>query len=288
MVTVKLMGGLGNQMFQYACGRSLSVDLGEELYLDVSFYDRKHSLDTTPRHYELHHLNVKGNIIRRCAFSRNAIHFLEIIIKKYPYLYPRYVLEQASSYNFSAIIHQKNLYLDGYWQCEQYFLHNEDLIRQDFKINSPQSEMNEKWAEKITSSPSVCLHVRRGDYVTNTMANLMHGLSCPEYYHKAIEYISNKVEKPVFFVFSDDMIWTKKHISIPYEVHYMDHNSPAQDYEDLRLMTLCKHFIIANSSFSWWGAWLGTHRDKIIIAPNMWFNDSNLKENIVPSNWVRI
>ncbi len=96
------------------------------------------------------------------------------------------------------------------------------------------------------------------------------------------------VQNPVFFVFSDDLEWTKTNISIPYEVHYMDQNGPDEDYEDLRLMMQCKHFIIANSSFSWWGAWLGNYEDKIVVCPRLWFNDSDLKSDIIPESWVRL
>lgn len=288
MVTVKLMGGLGNQMFQYAIGRSLAHDLGEELYLDVSFYDLLPSVDTTPREYQLYYFQVHGDIVKRGVVSRCAINILKTIVRKYPFVCQKYVCERDLSYDPSLINNITHPYLDGYWQCEKYFLHNSDIIRRDFNIILPQSEINKRWAAKIVCSSSVCLHVRRGDYVTNTKANAMHGLCGLEYYHKAIAYILKIVHNPVFFVFSDDMMWTKDNLSIPGEVYYIDHNSPAQDYEDLRLMTLCKHFIIANSSFSWWGAWLGNFEDKVIIAPKKWFNQPNVMDDIVPDSWIKI
>lgn len=288
MVTVKLMGGLGNQMFQYAIGRSLSHDLGEELYLDVSFYDRRHSLDTTPRHYELYHLNVKGDVVRRGVICRILMFFLENLVKKCPFVCREYILEKKLAYNPSIINKGHNMYLDGYWQCEKYFLHNEAVIRQDFQVITLQSEANMRWNDLISCTTSVCFHVRRGDYVTNAAANSTHGLCSLAYYHEAIEYISKKVQDPVFFVFSDDMEWTKSMISFSHEVHYMDHNGPDEDYEDLRLMMQCKHFIISNSSFSWWGAWLGNNGDKIVVCPRLWFNDPNLNTDIISESWVKL
>lgn len=288
MVTVKLMGGLGNQMFQYAIGRSLAHDLGEELYLDVSFYDRRHSLDTTPRHYELYHLNVIGNVVRRGVICRILMFFLENLVKKCPFVYRKYIREKKLAYNASVINKGHNMYLDGYWQCEKYFLHNEAIIRQDFQVITLQSEANKRWSELISRTTSVCLHVRRGDYVTNAAANSTHGLCSLAYYHEAIEYISKKVQYPVFFVFSDDMEWTKSMISFSHKVYYMGHNGPDEDYEDLRLMMQCKHFIIANSSFSWWGAWLGSYEGKIVVCPKDWFNDSDMETDIICDSWVKI
>lgn len=288
MVTVKLMGGLGNQMFQYACGRSLSIDLGEELYLDISFYNRIHK-NATPRHYELDHLNVKGNVVKRGFLSRYWLYLIELLAKKFPLFFPKYIHERGTSCNLIATGKgKKNLYLDGYWQSEKYFQHHEDIIRREFQVITPQSDENKKWAMLISSTSSVCLHVRRGDYVTDSDASKVHGTRGQDYYHKAIEYISNIVENPVFFIFSDDFAWTKANISLSYEVHYMDQNGPDEDYEDLRLMMLCKHFIIANSSFSWWGAWLGKYGGKVIVCPKNWFNDPKMKTDIICDSWTKL
>jgi len=287
MVTVKLIGGLGNQMFQYAIGRSLAHDLGEKLLLDTSFYDRMHA-NATPRHYELNHLGIHGEVLQRGFFSRYWIYLQELLKKKFPLFFQHYVLEKGCNYNLLLLEKRKNLYLDGYWQCEKYFLHNQDIIRQDFQIITPQSDVNKKWAGKIANTNSVCIHVRRGDYVTDPKANQVHGTRGLDYYNKAIIYISKKVNNPVFFVFSDDFEWAKKNISCPSEVHHMDQNGPDEDYEDLRLMMSCKHFIIANSSFSWWGAWLGDYKDKIVVCPKDWFNNSDMKMDIICDSWVKI
>ena len=287
MVTIKLMGGLGNQMFQYAIGRSLAHDLGEKLILDTSFYDRIHA-NATPRHYELNHLDIQGEVLQRGFFSRYWIYIQELLEKKFPLFFQNYVLEKGGDYTPVLLKKRKNLYLDGYWQCEKYFIHNQDIIRQDFQVITPQSDVNKEWADKIANTNSVCIHVRRGDYVTDPKANQVHGTRGLDYYNKAITYISKKVNNPVFFVFSDDFEWTKKNISCPSEVHHMDQNGPDEDYEDLRLMMQCKHFIIANSSFSWWGAWLGNYKDKIVVCPKKWFNDPEKKTDIICDSWVRI
>ena len=138
-------------------------------------------------------------------------------------------------------------------------------------------------------SNSISLHVRRADYVTNPQANQFHGVSSMEYYNKAIHKIKSIISEPHFFIFSDDITWAKQNMIIDCPTTFVSHNGPDKNYDDLRLMSFCKHHIIANSSFSWWGAWLAMNKNKVVIAPTRWFNspDRNTKD-VIPENWFSI
>lgn len=296
MIIVKLMGGLGNQMFQYAFGRAVSLDKGEKLVIDKSFYDIEHE-NTTSREYELYYFNIIAESSTK-KYSGEYINqirerVLRCLARHFNILLPNYILERTLSYDVSQFKDKKgNLYFDGYWQSEKYFSHHAEQIKNDFQIRMPQSEINQKWLEKISNTCSVCLHVRRGDYVSNPNAAKCHGVLNGDdglkYYRTAISYIASKVQNPVFFLFSDDPEWVKDNLSVEYPVHYMDHNGPSEDYEDLRLMTQCKHFIIANSSFSWWGAWLSEYKDKIVVCPKQWFKDSKIETDIICDGWISL
>jgi hypothetical protein len=146
-----------------------------------------------------------------------------------------------------------------------------------------------KIAEQISRVNSVSLHVRRGDYVANLKVAAIHGLCSKEYYASAIKFISKKVERPHFFVFSDDINWVENNFKINYPCTYINQNFSNESYNDLRLMSLCQHNIIANSSFSWWGAWLNCNSEKIVIAPKKWFANSDKRcDDLIPEKWVRL
>lgn len=295
MVTVKLMGGLGNQMFQYACGRSISLDLGEKLILDTSYFQtRKQASRTgvTMWSYSLYHLNVHYDSIKNSIVRKYKMKAIEIFARRFPpfiqILFPKYVVEKDGQYIPDICKKGENLYLIGHWASEKYFKHNEDIIRHDFQVLTPQNEINRELSNKISHVNSVCLHVRRGDYVTSAVCNDLYYHCTPDYYHNAISYIAERVIDPVFFVFSDDIKWARENILTSYEVHYMDQNNSATAYEDLRLMMSCKHFIIPNSTFSWWGAWLGNFNGKIVIHPEFYFSNTEIKTEIYPDSWVRM
>lgn len=181
-------------------------------------------------------------------------------------------------------------YLVGWWQNEKYFEDIRDIILDEFTPKAAPSEANQKYLDEINKSNAVAIHVRRGDYVTNKNANVFHGLAPIDYYKQSIKYMQDKVGSPRFFVFSDDIAWCKENLPLGDDAVFVEGNSGKQAYEDIRLQQTCKHNIIANSSFSWWGAWLNDHKDKIVIAPKIWFQDqdANSKTQIVPEGWVRI
>jgi hypothetical protein len=180
-------------------------------------------------------------------------------------------------------------YIDGYWQSEKYFKRIEPTVRKEFTLITSPSTKNQKIIDKIKSCESVSLHIRRGDYVTDPKTNTLYGTCPPEYYEKAIQLMKDKVKHPVYFVFSDDPEWIRSNMVTGYPQHVVDINGPDDAHEDLRLMSCCKHHIIANSSFSWWGAWLSNNPKKVVVAPKKWFNNYHKDEqDVVPENWVRV
>jgi len=303
MITVRLLGGLGNQLFQYAVGRSLSIDRDDSLYLDASFYDYPHFWTAT-RECKLNHFNITGDFIHcprlpasfMSLVSQGAwkmpemVNFAsESLFRKIPcpihqtqYIHESILNSCPEMFDLSG-----NLYLDGNWQSEKYFDKYPDVIKNDLRVLTSPSPENIKWGEFISKQNTICLHVRRGDYVTDSVAKQHVGTCSLDYYKRAIDYIADRVDNPVFIVFSDDIPWAREHIPICFPVYYMTHNNGETDYEDLRLMSLCKNFITANSSFSWWGAWLGDYEDKIVVCPQRWYNDGT-KNNIIPDRWVKI
>lgn len=193
-------------------------------------------------------------------------------------------------FNFDEnFLHIKSWYFEWFFQSEKYFKDFEKEIRQDFEFLIQPSKENKKMIEKITHCESVSLHIRRWDYISNPTANAFHGTCNLGYYQKAVDLIKSKVENPVFFLFSDDMDWVKENLKIEDTSYYIDWNTDNKSYEDMRLMSLCNHNIIANSSFSWWWAWLNQNPDKIVIAPSRWFTSNKMNySDIVPDSWVKI
>lgn len=195
--------------------------------------------------------------------------------------------EQSLSFDKKVMKLGNNIYLDGYWGNEKYFTPIENIIRTEFTVRLPPSGMNEMYLKKIRSANSVAIHVRRGDYLTNKETNAFHGVCSIAYYQQAILQLSAKLSDPYFFIFSDDMPWVKENLVInQFPVDYIEHNSNFA-YEDLRLMYSCRHNIIANSSFSWWGAWLNNHPGKIVIAPEKWNNIPGNKTEL-PDQWIQL
>lgn len=296
MIIVKLMGGLGNQMFQYAAGRSLAHLHGTELRLDHSFFELSENV-ATPRQYELHHFNVSGKRSNKYDFWAIVTHRhrWHILLKA---LWPllrrdfksiKIIQERLFDFDPSFFDFPDNIQLAGYWQSEKYFSDIADIIRKEFTVRSQLTGENQRIANVINSSTAVSLHVRRGDYVSCEKTAAVHGACSLEYYDNAIERIANLVSAPHFFIFSDDIAWVKKHLHLDYPVTIVGHNSSENGCEDLRLMSFCRHHIIANSSFSWWGAWLNPQPDKIVIAPARWFSDTTIDtSDLIPESWIRI
>ncbi len=292
MIVVKLIGGLGNQMFQYALGRSLALHRNEELLLDHSFFNEIGS--HTPREYEcgIFHLDssiASDELLRSFDPSRFSL-LKNLLLEKFLGSHVKRRLNEKSHAFQSEVFDAKgDLHLVGYWQTEKYFLQFEKEIRRDFEFARNAEGRNAELLLELSRLNGVSIHIRRGDYVTNTSANDFHGLCSLEYYSAGIEYVLSRVPDATFYVFSDDIEWARLNIRIPAPTIFIDHNQGRSSWEDMRLMSQCQHHIIANSSFSWWGAWLNPSPDKIVIAPSKWFADSSIPtDDIVPSTWIRI
>jgi hypothetical protein len=277
MVVIRLKGGTGNQLFQYAFGKALEA-AGNEVRFDLHYFRNDDS-----RRYTLDHYNTQvqfsesvGSIV-----SEGLLRYSPDWVKKY----------------------DQDLTLDGYWQSEKYFLPVADKVRQDFTLRQEPSEQTQRFAALIRSTPdSVFYHVRRTDNLS-VRALSWHGYLPDSYYDRATAYIEERVENPHYFVFSDDIVWCRQNLRLPNST-FVDCNTPGlvcdsdyvikaaegNEHEDLYLMSLCQHSIVGNSTFSWWAAWLNQNSKKFVVTPDEWFlgNNNHLSLDIIPSTWKRL
>lgn len=296
MIITKLSGGLGNQMFQYSIARVLSLELNLPLRIDVTafkgtslhqgfelnkvFFLNTNSASNQDFYYVL---GWQGPRIVRTVVNSSKILSLrkKNWVKELNFFYCHEVFEISDK-----------VFLDGYWQSERYFNNKSDVIRGDFQFQGVLEGVNLLLKENIDNSNSVSVHIRRGDYIFNSTAAKIHGKCSLGYYEKAMGYMFGKVDNPVFFIFSDDPQWVKDNLNVNnYSVFYVDNNCNENSYKDMWLMSLCKHNIIANSTFSWWGAWLNNNVNKNIIAPKLWFADPSKQEqafDIYPEGWIKL
>ncbi len=291
MTIVRLMGGIGNQMFQYAVGRAVAKRNNEQLKLDVSYFEQD-----PLRNYQLHHFSIAESIAssgeiarvtgRGDSLKKRALHRMERLLLPY---YKRSMFEaRVDCFDPNVLLARKNVYLSGYWQSEKYFKNIEAIIRQDFAFRYGPDAKNQKIAKAIANCNSVSLHVRRGDYVSNPKFYRKFGVCSLDYYQRAVANMAEKVSTPHFFVFSDDLEWARDNLKLQHAITVVDHNDADKACEDLQLMSLCKYHIIANSSFSWWGAWLCSFPEKIVIAPKKWMNESDRDtRDLLPDSWHR-
>lgn len=307
MIVVKLIGGLGNQMFQYAFGLSLAKKNNTELKLDMTSYD------TNPhRVFELDKLSItakpaKKYELRQFHDRTGAMAKFKYFAKRHLKNEPQLIIEDGFSFDMGSlyspsgkkvgtynpkIINKrvgKFTYVVGFWQKWGYVEPVADELKKEFAFKDPAVGKNKELLKKITSTNSVSLHIRRGDYVSDANAAKTLGMPTQEYYKKAVEIISEKVKDPVLFIISDDPEWCKKNLKYPLKMVIVDVNPPDKGHEDLRLISNCKHNIMANSSFSWWGSWLNQNPDKIVIGPKAWFKEQTFDtEGIFGPDWISL
>jgi hypothetical protein len=268
MILVKLIGGLGNQMFEYALGRRLSLERKTELRFDLSWYN-----SSPDRRYTLDNFNISG---------KPASGFEKIKSR-----FSKRVKEPSFSYDAKVLSAPKNVSLDGYWLSPKYFDGIEDVLRKDFTLTAPQGEKFDRRLTEIKAVNSVSLHVRRGDYIA-AKNRKVYAECTEEYYRNAVTYVKKHVNDIHIFVFSDDTAWVKDNLKIDAPVTFVS-DEQFTDAQELMLMSVCKHNIIANSTFSWWGAWLNQNPEKIVITIKNWFVDPKLSDNdIIPDTWIRL
>lgn len=298
MIAVRLIGGLGNQMFQYAIAKRIAEYHRIPLKLDLSvlldrtqvhshtgfaFRDYDYALDTFTLSADF--LNTPETLqkIYRSPFIgkrwRKIISLVYGRIKE-----PKNNVYLADS----ALIENppKRGLLCGYWQNESYFSDITQILKQDFRMAKPLLPVSKDLFSQIQNSHSVCVHIRRGDYVRSPY----HNLASQSYFKRGLKIIANRVTGLHVFVFSDDLEWCLKHVRFHCPVTFVGYeHSGDKNSNCFRLMRSCKHFVIANSTFSWWAAWLGNAPNKIVIAPKQWVNDPSIDTSqIIPERWIRI
>jgi hypothetical protein len=275
-VVVELRGGLGNQMFQYAIGRCIADTQARALFLDDLALARDHPR-RTKRAYALHIFDIEAGLTSRTEWPEAPV---RAVVTQQRRGFHEEVLKPAP---FTEI------YLKGFWQNAGYFAEVEPRLRRHFRFR-PGPWHHSEWTAVIAGAPgAVCVHVRRGDYLDS--AGAVFDSPGPRYYARAIEAMRRQVGEPHFFVFSDDLDWCERNLELDHPHSFVRHHGGPQDRtcEDFKLMTLCRHFIIANSSFSWWAAWLGSDPRKIVVAPAAWFRDvPSDSGDITPRPWQRL
>jgi len=285
MIIIKLNGGLGNQLFQYSLGRKLSIKNNDIFKLDLSDFTKNN-----PRSYGLEHFNIIENFASNEDINRiKKTGVWKLLDKLKPYCKRSAIKYKGYDFDPNILKLFGNFYLDGYWQSEKYFQDIENIIREEITLKEPLPSKYSELIDKIKNSDSASVHIRRGDYITNKKFSKVYNLLDEKYYQGAIKFITEKISDVKFFIFSDDIEWVKRNIDIPYPKTFVSGANETKDYEELMLMSLCKHNIIANSSFSWWGAWLNKNADKIVISPDKWFNDKiGGAKDLIPPEWLRI
>lgn len=288
MIISQLTGGLGNQMFQYAAARALSHKLDMPLKLDISLFKQK-----SIRAYELHNFKINETFATESDLSFNSgiqAKFNRIRLKlgfnKFGDFF-FYKEKEPFVFDERFFDRKEKIYLEGYFQNEKYFLGIKDILKKEFSLNNDELEGEDNVLNEILKHNSVSVHVRRGDYVSDKNANSVHGICSLDYYKNAIQAINKTIHNPVFFIFSDEIEWAKQNLQID-NATYVQGND-YKSHIDLFLMSRCKHNIIANSSFSWWAAWLNNNVNKQIIAPRRWLKTTQYRDSeILIAEWTKI
>lgn len=301
MIILKMIGGLGNQMFEIAFARMLSLEFDEKIYLDLSVY-KKYKI----RNFSLSNFNISSSfediedanltILNKfyLKLTQKTYHAYQKIVKvitksdrlgKKPY---DKLTKNGLYYNFDVYYYyesknnNKIKCLYGYFQSEKYFKKYEKQIIEELKVKIPPKDREKVLLDEIKSCNAVGISMRLGDdYVKSSLLNVCG----KDFYHQGMEYIYNKNKDAVFYIFSDDIDRAKKQYKFKHPIRYIE---GFKDYESLRLLYSCKHFVISNSSFSWWGAYLSNNSDKIVVAPNKWYNNSRENPDIYLEDMVLI
>jgi hypothetical protein len=281
-VYVRLLGGLGNQLFQYAMGRALADARQTELVLDPRFILRKGCISG---------LAIDEFAIRaRYLTDAEAAHFKEPVWKLTRALrrqinpWMGYYHETVHSFDSAALVQSYDVMLSGFWQSERYFDNHSDLLQSDLVLKKALPPEAAQVAAQMKCGTSVAMHVRRGDYLSDPKALAKHGATSAHYYQTALQLMIEKLGGVDLYVFSDDPEWVRANIQHPSITFVSDFGFSAE--QDLWLISACQHQIIANSSFSWWGAYLNDYASKIVVAPEPWFDAKHMaQQDIIPTDW---
>jgi len=305
MIIVELFAGLGNQLFQYSAGFALSQKLNVPLKLNIQNFNKSDIYK-----FDLEPFNISATIATDQEISR-AVDFPSDIISKSilkiseklkPKILKRSIIREKT-FHYDNVFNQatKNCYLFGHWQSEKYFNENSDLLKYEFSLKDDYKDLRHDLLNKICATISISLIIRRGDYLKYPELNL-YGEDLT-YYYNAMDYINSKIESPHYFIFSDDIDWVKLNLKLNKPHTFVSETYPGEEYkintqrhQDLILISYCKHHIITNSTFAWWGAWLSKYSNKIVIAPKNWFAKSKIwydgnianTDDIIPKSWITL
>lgn len=290
MVITRITSGLGNQLFQYALARNLALRNNTSLYIDLSYYQQDYATDT-PRRFKLNHFNTDYKVLNTSPY---------LYVSKSTKLLPNRTLKplfdfvKEKQFHFDSDVLKSNasfITLDGFWQSERYFHDSADVIRNEltFKRESGKSFVAYKQEIEQADMP-ISVHIRRGDYVSHPEFSKTFGFVGLDYYKAALSLLLERFPTAKLFIFSDDPKWVKHNLPLALPHTLVTNTGSDADLDDLQLMSLCKHHIIANSSFSWWGAWLNPSRNKVVISPTRWFKDKPdwNTVDLIPSDWLRL
>jgi hypothetical protein len=288
MIFTSIYGGLGNQMFQYAIGKSISVVNEVDFKMDTYKINNGNYI---ARDFSLSKFNISAGLAEISEVEKfHSNKYIDFVFGK---LYQKNIklsnkiLEKKLFYFDKAVLSNTKGYLDGYWQSFKYFENIREILLKEFTLVKELNFENKLILNQINELNSVSIHIRRGDYVKDKKNKKIYTVFGMEYYENAIQFIVNNIENPCFFVFSDDLDWASKNLNLT-NVVFVNANATQNPENDLFLMSCCKHNIIANSTFSWWSAWLNKNPLKQIVAPKKWMNTVDTIDDLYPQNWIRL
>lgn len=300
MIIIRLIGGLGNQFFQYALGHSLAQKTGQELKLDAFAYEgNKADPQAGIRTFGLDHFNISASLATKEDLAVLHRYFRTDwigkiakgvnLLKPGPYWSKDYIVEPVKNMRYFdehliAGPLKNPVYIRGFWQTPMYFTGCVEEIRRELSVRDPAVGQNAGLLKELDLENSVSVHVRHGDNANQVASE--HGVLPLEYYREAANKIAQQVDNPRFYVFSDDPGWAKTNLHLPYKTSFVDWNNDKNNFEDMRLQTACKHHIVGNSTFSWWSAWLGKKAGQIIYAPKCYYVGQDISEtDYYPPDW---
>ncbi|MDC0255705.1 alpha-1,2-fucosyltransferase [Bacteriovoracales bacterium] len=289
MIIVRLYGGLGNQLFQYSFGYSLAKKLNQDFLIDIGEFEVLSK--NTKRRYGLKNYKISSKTLSSQNIKNYKIAKIsplyKVLRKSLNYL-PLgtlgYFREKASEYQPNIQGNRSSGYFDGYWQSFKYFNDFRKDLTKEF-VPKEFNQQNNQLKNEILKTNSVSLHIRRGDFVSDKETNKFHGLCSLDYYYRAIKDLESQDNNLFFYVFSDEPKWAKKSLKIDFPTQIVDINGERNPENDLHLMSHCKHHIIANSTFSWWGAWLAERKGKRVYAPKFWTSKKRATEDLILPLW---
>ncbi len=292
MIVIRIWGGLGNQMFQYAMGYAKARKYHEILKLDTSFFQEKHNSRQTERTLDLFQLpitcteeiNSDRDLGPAIRLLKNP--YVNYAIRKFlPIVFPagKYTYVKEHRLEYVPQVHslrRSNVYYDGYWHSDKYFKEYREELCSQFVFSNASIEKAYQKISQGDGFETVAIHIRRGDYITQNNPNA-RGV---EYYKEAISILKGHVADPIFCFFSDDLNWVKDNFGTLDNLVFVNEDRMLNDIEEFQLMARCHHQIISNSSYSWWAAWLNNNKNKIVVVPKVWKN----KKDMMLDEWIKI